>query len=353
MKLFLTRLFSFTGLVIILNLILNLAFPIQYKDSYSIRKQYLFDAHHIASRNVLFFGTSRTRNHINPADFDAENRLDKCQTSSFNMGLPASNLAETSYLYEKFLEQYSSLPKGERKLRYVLFEFHEFGPVSLKNLTAEKSFYWVDLKNLSFAVDYTLATYLKSHQKLQMISGYVTSFLLRTLGFNYINIRHDEDLNLRSALGKGGRGFVSREEAEGKSLRVKEARDEFLADTTRLIKRMELAEHDFRDPSFSRYRNQPNVDRLLDLIKKSKAQGIDLIFIVQPRLGDYKEILGTLGALPPKHAIVIANPKQYQGLWAVRNSSDIGHLNIKGAKLFNRYLSDEFVRLVQPETKTH
>jgi hypothetical protein len=70
-------------------------------------------------------------------------------------------------------------------------------------------------------------------------------------------------------------------------------------------------------------------------------------------LGDYKEILGTLGALPPKHAIVIANPKQYQGLWAVRNSSDIGHLNIKGAKLFNRYLSDEFVRLVQPETKTH
>lgn len=344
MKKFLIQLLAFASIVLVSNLILNIIFPLKLKDSYALRENYLFDDNRISNYNLLCFGTSRTRNHIDPVFLDSLNQLTGLSTKSFNLGLPGSNVLEISYLYEKFLDKYEKL--NQKTVKYVLLESHQFRPIADKNLKTEKSFYWVDGKNLAFTTKYLLKSKKSKRYKIKTMFGYVVSFCLRTFGFNYIRLAKDEELTLPAALGRGGQGFFPRDDVEANDVMARKLRADLIKDTALLHKNFMVAKKFFEKGNFFKYGNRVDAERLKNLAKRSKSLGIQLIHVVHPRLVDYDVVLGTLD-LAAVDKITIADPRRYPNLWYLSNSSDIGHLNLKGTRAFNTYLSADLVKLIK------
>ena len=113
----------------------------------------------------------------------------------------------------------------------------------------------------------------------------------------------------------------------------------FHSDTTQLTKRIHASSQiDFSKSKF----NSTHYEKLSDLISMSKDIGIELIFVLPPRLveGAYPELVPVLNRLPQKNVISLYDYQKFSELYLAENSFDIAHLNAKGADIFSKYLAD-------------
>ncbi|MGZ4035075.1 MAG: hypothetical protein ACXVP4_09455, partial [Bacteroidia bacterium] len=76
----------------------------------------------------------------------------------------------------------------------------------------------------------------------------------------------------------------------------------FLKDTTILKERINMSKVAFSEKNTGVYLNKYHLNYLKRMIEKSEAKGIQLFFIIPPRLTlkDYQELLSLAKALPEK-----------------------------------------------------
>ena len=340
MKPFLLRLILFFSIIIGVNFVLNQVIVVPGDDRYNLRYTYL--TQNIKNYNTLFFGSSRTLRHLIPSVFDSANRVKGVDTHSFNLGTPANQSLETYEQYESFLNDYTDVK--HHNIKYAFVEIHPLLALSKKNMTTRKGFYWVSWDNLNFIFTYFKVTKPYFHSRMEIYYNYFVAFILKTFGFNYLNIEDNKKVEeIYSGLKKDGYISLQDEirsvERSERKRELIEMQMDFRKDTIALNKRaLKVMKHFEKEGSINDIVTV-HKNKLQHLYVNSAALGIKLVFVIQPRLSDYREVLALKKALPENVVLDIANPAVYPNLWAVENSFDVGHMTENGAVFFTNELS--------------
>lgn len=337
MKKFLVRLAIFTCLTLGLNIVLNMFLhPYEY-DRYKIRYDYL--KNNLSKFNTIFWGSSRTLRHVNPDLYDSLALSTSHPTQSFNLGSPANRSFETYEQYEKFLADYKQMPVHNIKSAFI--EIHPLEYIDNKNLGTKRSYYWLNFQNFLLINQYFSSH--KATERVFLMKNFTLSLLFNKLGFNYFFI-NDQVVD-PIVLGNSKKGYISLEEEvekthdEDQKIKLLANRKVFLQDTNFLVARKETA-----IKNFNVQQEQPaksslvHLNYLKELLKRSKEVGIELVYIIQPRLNSYKEVLAIKNGLPAQNIIEIANPEAHAALWRSSTSYDIGHMNKQGSTIFTNLL---------------
>ena len=97
--------------------------------------------------------------------------------------------------------------------------------------------------------------------------------------------------------------------------------------------------------------NKILLKKILDLIKISKNKKIHLIYLIPPKVTNYKKLNLYKQKIPKNNIIDLYNQKKYPLLYNNKYSFDSGHLNSKGAEFLTKYLSIEFQKIIDKSTK--
>ncbi|MDT3404770.1 hypothetical protein [Mucilaginibacter terrae] len=351
MKKFLTRLLLFFTVTVIVNIVLNNTLPIAGDERFDSRYQYL--QQNIKQYNTLFFGSSRTLRHIIPSAFDSVSRAGNVNTRSYNLGTPANKSLETYTQYERFLNDYKA--SGNKNISYAFIEIHPLDGVTNKNMTTRKGYYWMSSSNMKFIWSYFKSTIHNSKSRLQMCGNYAFAYLLRQIGFNYIDLtKPDPDRQLNIGFKKDG--YISLEDevkytnSDDRRKELTDIREKFEVDSNSLNTRRIAVENEFKTADKPQTPPLAHLQKLKQLLEKSSQLGIKLTFVIQPRLGSYTEVLALKAALPQNTVIEIANPLTHTGLWQVKNAYDVGHMKVAGAKMSTVLLAQQFDNIVKVQT---
>lgn len=349
MKKFLKKATLFVACVAAINLIINICtfYPVQ-DDRYEVRYDYLKD--NLNNYNTLFFGTSRTIRHIVPSVFDSINKANGITTKGFNLGTPANKLFETYYQYDAFLRDYSKMK--ERPVKYVFLELNPMDVLEFQNISSRKASYWFDANYAGH-----LVSYLKDGATVKRgYFNYFYAFLIHYFGFNYLdNPLQETSKDANVWLGENHDGYVDYDDEIKlvtdlkQKKKLQEFRARFEEDTTKLIKARINAEKEYAETSAAKY-NAEHLKMMKDIIEKSKQYGIEVKFIIQPRLASYREIHAIKKQLPG-YVIDVADPNKHRELWEVKNAFDKSHMNKKGSTIFTALLSRDFLEMENHKAK--
>ncbi len=344
MKKFLKNILLFLAIILVVNAVLNIYFSKICDTRYQTRYNYFIN--HIHDYNTVFWGSSRTAYHCIPLYFDSLNASKNISTRTFNLGTPGNKVIETYYQYENFLKDYAAR-KGTN-VKYALIEIQFLEPVTTKNLTTKKGYYYMNASNFKFAAEYLKQSKRKPATKIRVGANCLASALQKVFGFNYIDINKEPNASLY--LGKNKDGYISLEDesagAADRHVDIEGMREIYLKDTTSLLKRKLKIEKrkDFEITDHNKFNIPVNFKRIASLIKRSQDSGIKLYLVIQPRVEDYNEVLAVKYHFPG-NTIELANPRQYPAFWANKYAYDVGHLNYPGARLFTNSLSGDFIKL--------
>ncbi|MEM8892584.1 MAG: hypothetical protein AAGD28_31675, partial [Bacteroidota bacterium] len=115
-------------------------------------------------------------------------------------------------------------------------------------------------------------------------------------------------------------------------------RDGFFADTTVLSSAKERAFLSYMELNPAQAINQPHMRRLEDLMAKSKAKGIHLVFVLSPRVYA-PDLLAMMQQLPAEHKIDLSDPRKFPEFYQAKYSFDDMHLNHQGAMCYTESLA--------------
>ncbi|MEL7426414.1 MAG: hypothetical protein AAFN81_25695, partial [Bacteroidota bacterium] len=335
MSKFLRKLLLFTLPVIVLAIIKKAVTPYYFGDDLHAQKLAFFQQNQ-GLYNTVLFGSSRVYRHINPAVFDAT--LSEYGVGAFNFATPSTMNPESYYLYEKFLEE---LKPGQ--IRYAVLEAHVLIKLS-QNATTTKGSYWNTLKNLSYSLQYLHASSFSASEKWYSTANYLRSFLYGLVDFGMLNpqrrARHREQ-----QLPHHQAGYLALEDELqqlGAASMRSQRRAKFQNDTSRLATRIRAAKN---QEAYEQKRGQYNaihLDRLQRLLLLSEAKGVELFFLLPPRLkeADYEELVPLLMEFPPERVLSMYEYPENALFYSTVYSFDIGHFNKQGADLFTRKLAE-------------
>ena len=344
MKQFITNILIFCMLFFIINLLPNIFLDPYYgNDLYSMKYQYFIN--HKKNFNTIIFGSSRLYRHINPAVLD--DLLSDYHTSTFNLAAPAIFNPEIYFLFEKLIETIKS-----NSLKYAIVELQPLLDIERKNLNTIRNFYWLNLDYLNFAVRYAFDSDYSILRKCELSGKYLLSYFCKIVNYIYGYKRLAlEKLNTKQSLlmGINNDGFYSLDdqmEDIGGNNGYRQRLMRFINDTSVLYERLNIANKAFTNRQNNRFVNDVHLEKLLDLIEKSKRKGIHLILIIPPRLNDYNELLAIRDKIPEQHFIELANPEKFPGLYRVNFSFDHGHLNKRGADALTNYFAEQLIDII-------
>lgn len=334
MKPFLLRLSGFTVVFCVVQWALHLVFPNKLEATYKINPQYAAQFHHYlvnaTSYNTVFIGSSRTYRQIDPNVIDHE--LQPIGTKSYNLGAHATFIPEYFALFDLFLEQQPDTPT----VRYVFMELTGINNIKFANWYAPKSFYFLDLHLLTFVwkthfSNPDLSLWRAITYTLPYVQGYV---LKQVLPLGWMSPKPVPT----SYSGEQGNGYyaLDRDLEQNQTPGLQARRDEFLSDTNALADRMNKmisrkTEH--MPPVFA--------DELDDLVSKASAKGIELYFIIPPKLKYYSSLV-TLQQYPVWDRVIdMGDFSQNKDLQIARNNFDDGHFNGVGAAIYAQRLAQK------------
>lgn len=334
-KLLLNSALFFVFLVLVLNIV-GLFLPKYYGNGYYSEKYH----HFLETKgyNTIIFGSSRMYRQLDPSILDQE--FVEQDIRAFNLGAPATHNPEFYYLYEQLLET-----KTHAGVEFVFIELEPLNKIAIKNLITSRNNYWLNLEQIGYANAYVNSSNYGGTVALRLKLSYSFSLFWKILGFQNPKQlikegRGDQDL------GNVKNGFKPLDH----ELRKKDNKNwvlrqnEFLMDTMVIQRRIQKIERELENGEMARHLNKFHLKKINKLIKKSNKNGIHLIFVVPPKLPDYKEIYALLEYIPSQHFIDISSPRKYPLLYESQYTFDVGHLNQKGAKLFSNYVAKELKR---------
>jgi hypothetical protein len=341
MKQFLTNIFIFGVIFLILNQLPSLYLSPYYGNKYYLGKYKYFKKNQ-DKFNTVILGSSRLYRHLNPKILDG--LLQEYRISSFNLAAPSTFNPEVYYLYEKLLETIET-----NSLKYAFIELGPLSNIASKNLYTNRNYYWHNLKYLNFSINYILASNIKPlKRKTILIKRYITSYFANTI-FGFKELACNKSIDNLLFIGKNRDGFYSLNDEmidRGGNNKFRKRITSFLKDPTIIKKRTLIANKAFALKTNKKFINEVHLIKILNLIVKSKQKGIYLIFIIPPKMAHYNKLLALKTVLPNNHIIEIANPVKYPELYQASFSFDIGHLNKKGANVFTKHIADEFNKIM-------
>jgi hypothetical protein len=336
MKKFIKKGIIFILLLVIILVIKKLITPYYLGNrTYKDKLEYFNNNYNNEKYNTVFFGSSRIYRHINSALFDS--LLNKTDVKTFNFATAGTFNPESYYLYDNFINNLDG-----KEMDYAFLELQSLFNFSKTNSQTTKGSYWNNLHYLNYSINYILASKDNNLRKNEFISNYSRSFIYSFLDFkillNYLS------LNSKKRIGLNGFYPLEKEMIETKGKNSLETRwVNFHSNPAVLKTRIEAAQKTKNlnsDNSINKY----YLNYLNSLINKSKQKGVNLVFILPPRLseGEYLELIPIVNLIPRQHVIKLNDPEKYKELYIEEYSFDIGHLNSEGANIFTNYLVHEF-----------
>ncbi|GLB50333.1 hypothetical protein [Neptunitalea lumnitzerae] len=329
MKKFLLKTFIFGAIFLFLLIIKKHVLPYYTGDATFMTKLEDFDSKS-KKFNTVFFGSSRIHRHVNTTLLDSI--LNDYNISSYNLSVAGTYNPESYYLYENFIDNKTN---GEIKLAFV--ELQALYQYSENNYETTKGSYWNTEKYLDYSLNYIENSNYTEEQKKEMSDSYFKSYLYGYYDFSIFSNITKVALNL-TKVSKNGFDPLESKMSKGNSALMKRWND-FRADTSALNDRIKAT----LTPIAESKENTYHLNFLKNLINKSKAKGIQLIYILPPRLTleHYKELVPICNKLPSNNIIKLNDYNKYRELYEVKYSFDIGHLNNEGANIFTTYLAEE------------
>lgn len=334
MKRFLLQIAGFILVFCLVQWVLYLVFPNNLEDTYKLNPQFTAQFHHyLLNRdqyNTVFMGSSRTYRQIDPEVIDTV--LQSIGTKSYNLGAHATFIPEYFALFDLFLDHQPDTPA----VRYVFMELTGINNIKFANWYAPKSFYFLDLPLLTFVwkthfSNPDLSLWRAISYTLPYVQGYVLKQLLPLVWMSPKPIQ-------TSYSGEKGNGYYALDNdlEQNQTLALQVRRGEFLKDTNVLAERLNKmirskAEH--IPPVFA--------DQLDALVRKASAKGIELYFIIPPKLKYYSS-LATLRHYPVWDRVIdMGDFSQNKDLQIARYNFDDGHFNGAGAAIYSQRLAQQ------------
>lgn len=337
MKNFIKRILVFT-LFLIVFFIAKKFFTPYYIGDRTIYAKYTDISEHDEQFNTIFFGSSRLYRHINSHQLDS--LMSNTNYSTYNFAAPGTFNPAVYYVYENFINS-----NQIKTVNLAFIELQSLSHYSESNCTTTKASYWNNSRYLFFSFKYIYNSQYSRAKKRELYSCYLKSYLYSFYDFSLL-INLFRPINMNEV---GENGYLSLENAMyvmSENSELKERWNDFHSDTTELSDRIEAAK--VAAASISNYEaNRYHLDYLNSLIEKAKDKGIQLIFILPPRLNEsqYDELIPLANALPRNHVIQMFNYSEFSEFYRAEYSFDIGHLNTEGANLFTKFLADEIKKL--------
>lgn len=352
MKSFVTKFLFISIFYITISMVISYFTPYHWGNPWFSTKIQFLEKTKQLEYNTFFFGSSRIYRQINPKLFDSTfNSVSQEKLSSFNLGAPATFNPQSYYLYEKFL-----ISTLSRNAKYCFIELMEVDLLGDYFMHQERTSYWQNYSDILF-VGKSINSNKQLDLKPKIKSGlnYSVSYIENLLhlghfGNQIINSNYYDD----KYLGINRDGFFpldyDYETTENENVKINlYERKQSIVEKPELIDKRKLnVLHSYNN--ISNNYDKINLNRILELIHKSKQKGIKLVFILSPRNGNQKLINLSL-QIPEMNIIDMSNPNSYDLLYNYENSFDVGHLNSKGAVLYSKMLAIEFGKKVRTHNR--
>ncbi len=332
MKKFIKRSLGFILLILMLGITLN--FFLRESKYWGNREyNWKIKQYKKGNYNAVLFGTSRIYRGINPLMLDSLINQDSIGQGikSFNLATHASWFNETFYLYDQFLND-TSLSAG---VKTVFMEYQNIMSINPKKLVDEKIIYYQNLDHYRFILKFNFYEVLRQPKKI-----FTSAYSINAFSFvSFINLTNLKRISTKlyekdppeheSINERGYLGFDETIKSQGTTMAgIRSFTDNI---------------HVYLHQDGHNY-NPVYYDKVMELIEKSKQQGIKLIFVLPPvRLTD--GMMAVYNTLPKENKIELCNPRKYPVLYEPENWIDPIHLNKKGSVYLTHYLFQEFKNL--------
>jgi hypothetical protein len=344
MKKLLLKIAILAVVVITINQLVVAFLPFSWGHKRAYAKQTFFEKHK-DEYNVLFVGSSRFYRHIVPSQFDVSMLGDGMKSTSFNFGVNALANPQRYYIYDGIL---GMEPKN---LDYVFIEMSRFYMApNKKNMHTTQYKYWANLEHAT-AVSESIYNdeELSSKEKREYIKFQYLSVLEKNMnagmGTDLLKLLTEKpDARI---LGPGKDGYYSFEDEiriSGTASVIKR-QEQFHKKLHELEERRVVSEYDFKHRDQFEDYDKVHLATIQNIIKKSKEKGIKVIFVLVPRLANYKKLIPLYDQIPQGNKIELADFNKYPELYDLKYSFDRGHLNNEGATIFTNLLVNEFIKI--------
>jgi hypothetical protein len=284
--------------------------------------------------DILFMGTSRMKNGINPSYFDSLTNSKRTPGNiSFNLSMAASRSGETLYL----LKHYSRSEVG-KPLKVVFIEWANIYIPHRDNRQTERARYWMDAPTCR---DYVLNVMESDGFKNALKSGQLTyiisAFLHRSLSITHLGQAWmqppipEEKLDVTL-------GF---EKTSGHAPQ--------LPRNTKFDLRKSYFDSNWirqKEAQSRKLRLEPDIQAMDQDVKlwntwltKMKRQGIHMVLIIMPGLTTKRQ-MALARRVPPENLLDLSDPDRYPDLYDPSVYYDRMHLNEDGARLLTRHLAE-------------
>lgn len=300
---------------------------------------------HAADYDVLFIGSSNVYRHIMPSLFD---RKVPRALGSFNFGIQALLNPESYAFYEHFLQE--TIPPS---VRYVIMDLSPVIGIAELNLQATRTKYYLNAQYYWYAIHH----FLTNQRSRLEIKNYTIAYTEKLFKIGLLADMIEFALSPPKIdprwLGKKADGFYSAEAERLDKIHLPWTLfqfrwDNFKKDPGELLKRFQDIKTLYRQKN-SFAASKPHIEKIQELIQRSREKGVHLIFYLPPRYTRqaYMELLPVFNQIDTRHRMDLANPFTFPEFYSVEDSYDEAHFNDKGAALFTEKIAEKFNRLVQ------
>jgi hypothetical protein len=279
------------------------------------------------SFNTVIFGSSRLYRQLNPAIIDSITSDYNIKT--FNIASPATFYPESTYLYENFIEATYS-----NEIKYAFIELQHL-EIFKNNAKTIRGNYWNTISNVSHCINFINDSHYSENKKAKLKRTIFLSFIYRILDFTSIK----NVIKIKSTFNSNGY-YSLQQEVEDKtsnSESILEYYIKFNQNTTSYKRLIHIAKQTDSIDVSKLSVNNSYLNHLHSIINLSKKKGIDVIYILPPKLNleYYKALLPVVNLLPKSNVIDVSSYKDHTSLYDKDASFDFYHLNNKGSKLFS------------------
>ncbi len=293
------------------------------------------------SYDALFVGSSRVYRQVSPQLFDQALASQGHPLRSFNFGVLAMKLPETSFWLKRIL----ALKPANVKWVFVEVDLESlYSPI--ENAQSSREIYWHTPAQTAFSVHYTLGSNQDPLKKGTTVFSHLLPFFYHTINLGrvaniLVNVSGTPDKVLQ-ALGPDGDGFTpldfqpnvafqARQQALLRNAAQRDRQVAQLQQDAQAGRQMQGAHLSASEIAF-----------LQQTSRQIEAIGAKPIFIIAPRVKNEADLLaaGQQGYI--KTLFAFNNPVKYPELYRFDQQFDEEHLNRSGAEKFTRLIADRF-----------
>ncbi len=316
------------AIICLLQVAIQVSLPYYYGSQLYWKKIALFKTG--TDYNAVCFGSSRLFRQVDPErlnDSMSDIRL-------FNFGVPGAFNPESYFLYENFIDDIDS---GQVKL--AVLELQDLDTLTENNVKTVRSSYWN--RDLGYALDYINDDSFDSLKQRKALRQYITGYLHGLINFSKISaFRHFRGMQMP----KGKDGFHSLDS------RMANSKSQGLVKKTLVLQDSIAVKEHITVAAFPKgssevlKANKIHREMLNHLIDKSEKKGIELYFVIPPKLTEYQAVRA-IEKLMPDRVINLGSSYEYPEFYRVENSFDIEHLNDRGTRMFTDALASRLIEL--------